>query len=167
MAPAALAMPVHDINRSAAILEPDVAAHAARPFCHLGLFGTHGHDTFRWFVSIKAMRSARTVLTLASAVQLDLGLKGYPRQRFVDYQRMILGKQLLGRARQLTPPAPGWSFHQYTLGKESLDDGAIGLNRSLGMGKCSLHMERLRGGETKSGVMSPPERSWICSPGTA
>ena len=79
---------------------------------------------------------------------LDLGLKGHPRQRFIDYQRMILGKQLLGRARQLTPPAPGWSFYQYTLVKESLDDGTIGLNRSLGMGKCSLHMERLRGRET-------------------
>jgi hypothetical protein len=80
-------------------------------------------------------------------VALDLGLKGYP-QRFVDYQRMILGKQLLGRARQLTPPAPGWSFHQYTLGKESLDDGTIGLNRSFGMGECSLQMERLGGRET-------------------
>src|SRR5689334_20167870 len=112
----------HDTKRSAAIFEPDVAAYAARPFGHLGPFGTHRHPLFRWSVSIKAMHSARIVLTLASAVA-DLGLKGYPCQRFVDYQRMILGKQLLGRARQLTPPAPGWSFHQYTLGNESLDDG--------------------------------------------
>jgi len=96
MAPGALAMPVHDIDRSAAILEPDVAAHAARPFGHLGLFGTHGHHTFRWSVSIGAMRSARIILTLASAVALDLGLKGHPRQRFVDHQRMIIGKQLMG-----------------------------------------------------------------------
>jgi hypothetical protein len=53
----------------------------------------------------------------------------------------------MGRARELTPPPPGWSFHQYTLDKESLEDCTIGLNRSLGMGKRSLHMDRLRGGE--------------------
>jgi len=78
---------------------------------------------------------------------------------------MIIGKYLMGRARQLTPPAPGWSLHQYTLDKESLDDCTIGLNGSLSMGKCGLQMERFRGGEADR-VQGPGSRNQHHSPRT-
>src|SRR5262245_51952458 len=41
MAPAALAMAVYNLSRRSAILEADVAAHAAA-FGYFSLFGTHG-----------------------------------------------------------------------------------------------------------------------------